>query len=824
MTKIWSYSKASVRLWRKQWVGVFVAVAGLAVAFAVSILAGLYVYDGIRSDDWLDDAGQIYRVNTQTVKDDGAQIFGLGARSMFSVAGVVTEQFANVEAVVRLKPEKVNVEWDGTERASDWVFADPSFPAVFPLTLVSGDISLAFTAPGSVALSRSEAQAYGGLDAIGSIINVAKGQQRFSGSDEETKSGDKVTPYKIVAIYEDLPPNTHLVLRALALYSPPEKTDTFQIGGDLYTYLKFADGTDVAAFEQHFTETVSPTLPRIDHLGISGVASLEPILGMQFNSPAFGGFRTPVKSQYLWVLGVIGSILLLTAGFNFANVFTAINLLRGKEMAVRRIVGAPRSYLGFVGLFEGLAITYFSFGLSFFIAQDLAPLLTDLTGVTLQFWGTGRIAVWGWAFAFAGLVGLVTAAYPTLVMSRPQPIDLLRDGQASVAGSKGRLKQALVGLQALAFVGTTLGALQIFHQIDHLVTRDQGYKSSDIIVLNAPEGERVQFSSSFRDDFAKLAGIDAAVATGGQFLSPSLRIFEGKKDGPNSIPQMVSVSLSRDLLKLMEIKPVAETDGDWSQFSRPIAIAERDLSIFGFKTAEEALGQIIERVDRNFAKEGKDPEVTVKEMRIVAVLPRFRGEPRFFGDAPYIYQLGKADPKSLEHITANVDLAEYATLLPKIEALWRDRFGDVPLTVFRYDEALEEKYENERQIGDVVFWVALITAILGFAGLYGMATHWLTSRERELALRRVMGASRSSVVGLALRKMLLPVGFGSLAAMLPTWLAMQEWGSNFSDFSNLGWYFYGGAILGTLALSGSLLFIQVQRALRKRPAHVLYHE
>ena|GEM_PF-1547407 len=813
-----------MRLWRKQWVGVFVAVAGLAVAFAVAILAGLYVYDGIRSDAWLKDANRIYRVNTQSVQDGGGQIFGLSARSMNTVADFATEQFANVEATVRLKAEKVNIEHNGTERASDWVYADPSFPAVFALTVLSGDISLAFSTPGAVALSRSEAQSYGGLDAIGGVVNVAKGQQRFSRGEQETSFSDQFTPYKIVAIYEDLPPNTHLVLPALALYNPPDPTGSFQIFGDVYTYLKFVAGTDVAAFAVHFTETVSPTLPRIENLGITGVASLEPILGMQFNSPANGGFKTPVKPQYLWVLGVIGSILLLTAGFNFANVFTAINLLRGKEMAVRRIVGAPRSYLGIVGLFEGLAITYFSFALSFLIARDLAPLLTELTGVTLQFWGTGRIAVWGWAFAFAGLIGLITAAYPTLVMSRPQPIDLLREGQASVAGSKGRLKQALVGLQALAFVGTTLGALQIFHQVDHLVTRDQGYKSSDIIVLTAPEDEAVQFSSSFRDEFAKLEGINGAVASGGQFMSRSLSILEGKKDGPNSVPQMVGVNLNRELLELLEIKSVAETEGDWSEFSSPIAIAERDLTVFGFETPEEALGQIIERVDRSAAKDDKEPEVTVKEMRIVAVLPRFRGEPRFFGDAPYIYQLKKQDPKSLTHITANVDLAQYTTLLPKIEALWRARFGDVPLKVFRYDEALEEKYTNERQIGDVVFWVALITAILGFAGLYGMATHWLTSRERELALRRVMGASRSSVVRLALRKMLLPVGLGGLAAVLPTWLAMQEWAANFTDFSSLGWLLYSAAILGTLLLSGSLLFLQVQRALKKRPAHVLYHE
>lgn len=822
MTKFWSYSKASLRLWRRQWVGVFVAVAGLAVAFAVTIISGLYLYDGVRSDAWLTDASRLYRVTTETIRD-GEIPSSRSARSQDSVAPNVLQYFSEIEEAVRLRDFEVQYAQGDIEFLQKIVFADEGFTKIFPLRTLRGQLELAFAEPGAIALSWTEAQKFGGLDAVGTVIQVVKGQRDFSSGELQMLYDNPPSPYKIVAIYADLPPNTHLILPAVALFVPSTRLRTFHYSGDAYTYLKLAVGMDFAAFEKRFTDVISAKIPLHRRRHITSRVFLEPVLGMQYKTKSTNGLREPVQNRYLWVLGVISAVLLLTSGFNFATIFTAIYLQRGKEMAMRRTAGAGRAGLYLLGIGEGIFMALVAVGFSVLIALNVVPLVVELTGSAIAFVGDGRIEVWLSVTALACVFGILSVSYPALVMSKARPIDLFREAQGSIAGSKGRLKQALVGLQALVFVATALGASQIFYQIDYLNARDKGYRTDDIFVLVAPPGQEAVLATAFRSELLQVDGVQKAAATGFAFLSSTILVYSGKKVGAHGVETMFSTAVSKELFALLDVKIVAELSGDWSRLSNPIAILEEDLTKFSFSSAEEALGQIIERNVTTKNDDGTE-KTEITPLHIVAVMPHLDEATFSRKDIPHIYDLKQREPEDLHFLTVRADLSTYSVMQPAIKTLWEKHFGDTPFKLERYDEKTAAKYEKDLLIGQAVLWVAVLTAVLGVAGLYGMATHWLSTRERELALRRVLGASRSSVVQLAMQKMLLPVGLGASAALVPTWYGVQQWAENFTDFAGLGAHLYVVAVFAALVLAGLLLFLQVQRALRKRPAHVLYHE
>jgi putative ABC transport system permease protein len=823
MTQFFSYLRASLRLWRKQWVGVFVAVAGLAAAFAVSILTAFYVYDGLMSDIWLEDADRLYRVNTQSLTLDGKQAFGLQATSDERVAAEAMKQFASIEATTRLKEKYVQLVRGEDLVGKTWVEADATFTDIFKLPMVAGDLAAVFADPNSVALSESEAEAFGGTTAIGSVIEVKTGTQSYEDGKEKYSYGDKIEGFKLVAIYEDLPPNTHLVIPGITLYRQQPESDSFTFGGDFYTYFKVAKGHDPAPILSGFQDAVSHVVPQIKNFHMKFEVTAERVLGLQFRTKTSGAFKPPVQKQYLYVLVIMSGVLLLSAGFNFANVFTAINLMRGREMAVRSIVGASRFSLGSACLLEGLAVASLASIFAVLLARDLAPLVTELTKIEMVFWGIGRLWLWLRLLVAVFLVGVLSSLYPTLVMARVKPGTLLRDAQASVMGGKGRLKQFLVALQAVAFVSTALAAAQIFGQVDHLVNRDRGYRVKDSMVVKAPSDseQAASFASSFHQAVSQLEGVHKTAISRGRLLASLVYIFHVKNDREGGTTRTVAVDISHDVFDVMGVTYKASLAENFSDFAYPIAISERDLAAYGFSAPEAAIGKTLQLVKYN--NSGIDMSNPV-DMTVVAVVPRFRGENKYFGGAPYLYRVKPVEPEKVGYITLHADLSRYEQLYNNIERLWVERFPGETLYINRYDEAVEQRYENQMRIGRAVLWVALVTAVLGFAGLYGLATHWLTAREREIALRRVLGASRGSVTGFAMRRLLVPVFAGAVLALVPTWLAMAEWLQTFNDQAPLGIYLYGLAVVATVAFAGILLLMLVMRALTKRPARVLYHE
>ncbi|MBL4790935.1 MAG: ABC transporter permease [Kordiimonadaceae bacterium] len=163
-----NYTRASLRLWKKRWTGVVIAVAGLAVAFGVSMLTLLYIYDGYRSDSWLPGVDKLYRVSTAP---QPGNVFSKNSLSSHNLQPQFANRFNEIEASARLLRLPVVVDIDDRTIQQDWMFADAALPELFDFPMIAGSLSSAFTGPDIVVLSEASAARYGGITAVGQQIS-----------------------------------------------------------------------------------------------------------------------------------------------------------------------------------------------------------------------------------------------------------------------------------------------------------------------------------------------------------------------------------------------------------------------------------------------------------------------------------------------------------------------------------------------------------------------------------------------------------------------------------------------------------------------------
>jgi len=822
MTRFISYSRASIRLWRKQWLGVFIAVAGLVGALAISLLTAMYLYDGLRSDNWLETSDRLYQVNQQTFQDGKPSLIDNYNMTLLALGPLLPDAVPEMEAHTRFHRIRPKVKDKSTADERIWIAVDAGFANVFPLPMVAGSLEDAVGAPDKLALSWTEAQKYGGLAAIGQTL------------DAEIEGA--LRTFEIAAIYQDMPASSHLDLPAITLLhdGTQPKQEWMRHWPNMHTYVTRRVGVAAEQFEATFGQLVDPLIPT-NFYGQSREHSVVPVAGLMFHSKApFGGYmRQPLNRDYLYGLALISAILLASAGFNFVTVFTAINLTRGRELAVRRLAGAERMHLLKAGWVETTLMAALAFVLSLLLAADLAPLAEEFVGVLVDVFDSAKWPVLLGGGLFAGLLALAASSYASVAVLSKRPADLMRDAQGAITGGGTRLRQSLVFLQALVLAATLAAAAQIQNQTHYLLTMDRGMAQTGVMFLNGPntigwdqakleqyKAQAAKFRGSFHNEAKKLPGVKATAMAGMRPFNSRFFVKRMRNSITNEIAEMTQANVGPDYFDVVGIHVLARLDANWDEISEPVAIEKSMLKALGFESPEAALGY---ELMAEWPKENSD-EITKTPHKIVAVIDDLKDKTGWAADKKPLYGLKASEALNIAVLVLQFDVADENKIRTALGKLWQEQFPEHDLDIKTIEEAVAENHQRQTDSGVAVSIIAGICAVLGFAGLYGMAAHWLQTRQRELALRRVMGASRRAIAFHACRKMLIPVAVGAVLGLLPAWWAGRLWLEQFADQAPVPTSGFGLTALTIVAFAVAILLIHIRTALKKRPARILYHE
>lgn len=684
------------------------------------------------------------------------------------------------------------------------------FLDVFAFRSVEGDVH-DLGKPKSVIVSREAAERM--RVGVGSLIWVDTDEPQPDGAME------------VVAVFEDFPDNSLLgeceVVKNLGetnLYTTSEWSFNY--------FVKFRPGADPDEFARQWTN-VNQEMQREaaekraaagdaadddDESGIYGVR-LSPVSDLYFESDSQAPCRQGSVVTTYTLLGIAVLVIVL-AFINFVNFFFALVPVRIRTVNTFKVFGAPASSLRFNFVFEAfglvlialLAAWYVSFALQ---GTEFASYISASLALSQNLEVVGLVAV------VAFVMALAASLYPAWYITSFAPA-LVVKGSFGGTRSGRRLRTLLLGVQFFISIGLIIATSFIRLQHDYMMHYDMGFDKENLLAVRLSERGAVSYDA-LRQKLLSDPQVKDVTGAMSRLVSVGRmgwgREFKGRQVA------FQSYVVQPDFLRVMGIPITDGRDFLESDFDK-----ELGTMIFNEAARREFEMQVGDRINGFVSP----------DEQIVGFCADFNFKPLQYGVSPFCFYLlpKKIQQENYWHLphvvyvrmTPGADIAAVTAHIRRCiaEVDPRTEPGDIVVRVF--DEELGLEYDNERKLTAIVGLFALLAVVIALMGVFGLVLFETQHRRREIAVRRVMGASRGEILAMFNRRyvMLVAVCF-VLAVPVSIW-AVRHWLAGFAYAVPLYWWVFALALAGVLAVTALTVTVRSWRAVNENPAESVKSE
>jgi putative ABC transport system permease protein len=524
-----------------------------------------------------------------------------------------------------------------------------------------------------------------------------------------------------------------------------------------------------------------------------------------------------IKTIYIFM--AIGFLIILTACINFMNLATARSVKRAKEVGLRKVVGAVRGQLikQFIG--ESAIFSALSLILALLLVLLLLPTLNNLTGQFVQFEDLGRAEIILSLIGIVFLVGLLSGSYPALFLSAFQPANVLKGTLKS--GAKGGLFRKILvvaqfGISIILIVCTII----LSKQLHYVHNRPLGFKKDQIVVIR--NSDRRRNIAPLKEELlrnAKISGVTASLQLPSSIGMYNNVTWEGAIG--EELTEIIHNRVDYDFLDTYEIELTAGRN-----FSK-----EYTSDLTGGQSAEETRSIIInEQAVRRFGWDdpiGKRVIQVYGEQRIyftvVGVVKDFHFSSLKNPIKPMNFFLS---PNSNRYISVKVSPQDVSGTLAFIEETWKKLAPESPIEYFFLDTIFERRYSSEERLQRLFSYFSTLAIFIACLGLFGLASFAAEQRTKEIGIRKVLGASETSLIFLLSKEFTLLVLIANLVAWPLAYLAMHNWLEGFAYRiqlnSHLGFFLLASAI--ALLIAWLTVSFQAVKASLVNPIDSLRYE
>lgn len=789
-------------------------VIGLTLAFTAFYVIMTQVWWELGYNRSLHEADRIYLVENEDWYEPGKWSSWLNRpvpeRVIASTAGV----------------EVGGCMWGGFGSGTCWTSNEPSFGYnkfsascgsvslpfldVFAFRSVEGDVH-DLGKPKSVIVSREAAERM--RVGVGSLIWVDTDEPQPDGAME------------VVAVFEDFPDNSLLgeceVVKNLGetnLYTTSEWSFNY--------FVKFRPGADPDEFARQWTN-VNQEMQREaaekraaagdaadddDESGIYGVR-LSPVSELYFESDSQAPCRQGSVVTTYTLLGIAVLVIVL-AFINFVNFFFALVPVRIRTVNTFKVFGAPASSLRFNFVFEAfglvlialLAAWYVSFALQ---GTEFASYISASLALSQNLEVVGLVAV------VAFVMALAASLYPAWYITSFAPA-LVVKGSFGGTRSGRRLRTLLLGVQFFISIGLIIATSFIRLQHDYMMHYDMGFDKENLLAVRLSERGAVSYDALRQKLLSDPQVKDVTGATSRLVSVGRMgwgREFKGRQVA------FQSYVVQPDFLRVMGIPITDGRDFLESDFDK-----ELGTMIFNEAARREFEMQVGDRINGFVSP----------DEQIVGFCADFNFKPLQYGVSPFCFCLlpKKIQQENYWHLphvvyvrmTPGADIAAVTAHIRRCiaEVDPRTEPGDIVVRVF--DEELGLEYDNERKLTAIVGLFALLAVVIALMGVFGLVLFETQHRRREIAVRRVMGASRGEILAMFNRRyvMLVAVCF-VLAVPVSIW-AVRHWLAGFAYAVPLYWWVFALALAGVLAVTALTVTVRSWHAVNENPAESVKSE
>lgn len=758
----------------------FINTIGLSVAIAAFFIIAMFVYDEWSYDRYHDDADRLFRI-TKTFERGERSSATLATANI--LAPTLLNEVSGIQNVLRINTTfqgEVIVESDENKFVeSRFLFADPSIFELFSYQVLEGDPDSMLERPFTVVITESTAEKYfGRTDVVGETLSI------------ETWG---VHDYEVSGVIEDLPSNTHLhfdLLTSNNTYASvvPNGKDRFENWGWLgaYTYLKLDDGVSTEEIENQF----DGILDKYQGEQAQFISmNLQPVTDIHLYSNFDRELQPNSDIRYLYIFGSVAFLILVIAGINYINLTTAKSLRRSMEVGVRKAVGGSRTQVMIQFFTEAILTCMISVGLAILFVEIFLPYVNNITEKSLQVPYHSWL-FWGVIFGFLLVFNVISGFYPSLFLSKLKPSGIFN--QESYSPKKSFFRSGLIVFQFTVSVVLMIGTFIIKEQLNFIQTKNLGVQSNQIISVDAHGlGEK---TNAFQEELYRVPGIKSVSYSPNKvpvtqrierFLYP-----DGQPAGYNNM-----LSIGPDFLETMGVDLVE--GNDLTQYSaatdmnyQPVLINETAVEEFGW--SENPVGKTFEGGS--------------KEVRVVGVVSDFHYEPVKSRIKPLI--LAYSQPENAEYLFINTETSNIRSTIDGIEEVWDKTGTGTPLTYSFLDDAYQNLYLAEDRLASIFNYFSVLAIAITCFGLFGLTIFSTERRTKEIGIRKVLGASIASIVGLLSKDFIKLVGIGFMIAVPIAWYAMNQWLQDFAYRIEIGASVF--IVAGAAALVIALLTVSWQ--------------
>jgi len=730
-------------------------ILGLTIGITFSLFLIFYIRDELSYDRFNKNVDRIYRINSYIQERDKNTNWTI---SQFPLAPTLKKDFPEVEEAVRFMPRERTLFKNGDNNFYETkiYYADSNVFKVFTVNFVEGN-EKALYEPNSIVISKTLAEKYFGKNsrAFGKTLRTV------------------YDVYKVTGVFEDIPRNSHIRYDMLISMSSVKNRGGENWGNfNYFTYVLLKPGVNADRFNKKLVDVYKKYAePLFSQFNIKMYYDIQPIADIHLHSQLEREPEELGSMSYIWIFSAVAFFMLVIACINYMNLTTARSARRAKEIGIRKVTGSSKNQLVLQFLGESVLTAFVAVLLSVALVVLLLPAFNSISGkaftikTLFQPFNILLMLVIG---LFTGLVG---GSYPSFYLSSFKPITVLK-GTLSKASGNVNLRRTLVVLQFSISMVMLICTWVVYEQLTYLRKKDLGFDKNQVmtVIVNTGEDERSKIFA-MDNNFRQLPGVKT-VGTGNAYPgSPNtnlnLFIVETKNGTVNKAIECYAVD--ENYLGALGIPVIKGRN-----FSSPsdtlhsILVNESMVKHFGW---DEPIGRRL-----------KFPgDTSGFYLEVVGVFKDFNQKSLYNPIAPLLLFYG---PNG-NIIQVKMNPGNAKETIAQVDKTWRTYFPQLPFEYKFLDDDFNSQYAADQKRGKIFAAFSILTIIITCLGLLGLTAFTTQQKQKEISIRRVMGASITQIVALISRNYLWLALISACIAFPIAYYFMNNWLKIFSYSAGL---------------------------------------
>jgi putative ABC transport system permease protein len=770
-------------------------IGGLTVGMVVAILIGLWIYDELSFNKYHPNYHRIAQVMQHQTYN--GQV-GTQPANPYLMAQEIRRLYGPDFKYV------VQSSWNSDHSLAygdklflkPGSFFEPEVTEMLSLKMLRGTRG-GLKEMNSILLAQSVALAlFGDQDPLGKVLRL-----------------DNRVNVKVTGVYEDLPYNT--TFKDLKLIMPwtlylsqnpwIKGLDNPWTSNFTQTFAQLADHSDMEKVSAKIRDLKLNIVPA-EEKRYKAVVFLHPMSKWHLRADFKDGLNTGGRIDTVWLFGIIGVFVLLLACINFMNLSTARSEKRAREVGIRKALGSARPELIAQFFSESVLLSALAFICSLLLVSLVLPYFNSVADKRISLPWTDPV-FWAAGLGFSLLTGLIAGCYPALFLSSFQPVKVLK-GTYRVGRSAAIPRKILVVVQFTISIVLIIGTIVVYRQINVGQSRPIGYNRDGLISHSVSETLHKHFDA-IRTEL-KTAG---AIVEMTESVSPMTEVwstnggFDWEGKDPNLAVDFPNNAATYEYGKTIgwKVKEGRDFSRAFATDSSAFILNESAVAFMGLK---DPVGTIIRWEDEPFT--------------IIGVVEDLLVQSPYKPVRPSLFHVS-TEQQSVLLLRINPALSA-RDALGKIEAVFRKHDPGAPFKADFVDEEFAKKLGNEKRIGTLATFFALLAVFISCLGLLGLASFMAEQRVKEIGIRKVLGASVAHIWQLLSKDFVLLVLLSCFIAIPIALYYMHRWLQQYDYRTTLSWEVFASAAVGALVIAVATVSLQAIKAAVANPVKSLRTE